>query len=139
MRDKIRDAIDQLRMASDRADAGTKSALGRFFDRRRDYIDPALDEIALALRGFADAQVISTQRCSALEIGPPGAGVRSFIRFDLEDGAPGMDEVVRVRAEWDAAAGGLDETRALDELDGERVGDYLERFVPTVLSRLRAR
>src|ERR1043166_6392230 len=103
MRDKIRDAIDQLRLASDRADAGTKSALGRFFDRRRDYIDPALDEVALALREFADAQVISTQRYSTLEIGPLGGGRRSFIRFDSEDGEAGADDVVRVRAEWDRA------------------------------------
>lgn len=135
MREKIRAAIDQLRMTSDRADAGTKSALGRFFDRRRDYIDPALDEIALALREFADAQVVSTQQHSTLEIGPLRGGDRSFIRFALENGEPGMDEVVRVRAEWSAAGGGvLDHVHALDELDRERVDDYLERFVPPVLS-----
>jgi hypothetical protein len=133
MRDKVRDAIDQLRMTSDRADAGTKSALGRFFDRRRDDIDPALDEVVLALREFADARVVSTQQHSTLEIGPLPGGMRSFIRFALEDGEPGMDEVVRVRAEW-GDGGLLDRTHSLDELDRERVDDYLEQFVPSVLS-----
>jgi hypothetical protein len=140
MRDSIRDAINTFRRASDRADATTRSALGRFVDRRRDFIDPALDEVALALRDFAEARLVSTQRHSTLEIGPvvEGGAARAYIRFALEDGEPGAGEVIRIRAEWAGRGDPVqyDETRAIDELDRERVDDVLEQAVPAILSSL---
>jgi hypothetical protein len=139
MRDTIRDAINSFRRTSERADATTKSALGRFIDRRRDYIDPALDEVALALREFAEARVVATQRCSTLEIGPVDGGAgRAFIRFALEDGGPGAGEVIRIRGEWAGRGERVqyDETHAIDEVDRDRVDDVLERAVPAILASL---
>lgn len=139
MRDTIRDAINDFRRASERADATTKSALGRFIDRRRDYIDPALDEVALALRDFAEARVVATQRHSTLEIRPVEGGTAcAFIRFALEDGEPGAGEVIRIRGEWAGRGDPVqyDETRTIDEVDRERVDDVLEEAVPAILSSL---
>lgn len=139
MRDTIRDAINSFRNASERADATTRSALGRFIDRRRDYIDPALDEVALALRDFADARVVSTQGHSTLEIGPVNGGrAAAFVRFALEDGEPGAGEVIRVTGQWPGRADPVryDGTWAIDEVDRERVDDVLEQAVPEILSGL---
>lgn len=139
MRDTIRDAINAFRHASDRADATTSSALGRFIDRRRDYIDPALDEVAFALRDFAAARVVSTQRHTTLEIGPADGGAAcGFVRFSLEDGEPGAGEVIRIRGQWADHGTPVqhDETRTIDEVDRVRVDDVLERAVAAILASL---
>jgi hypothetical protein len=144
MRDSIREAIERARLARDEGEGTTKSATGRFVDRKRDYIDAALDELAMALREVVEADVIARPCSTRLEIGPLGANGehRAFIRFELEDGAPGMGDVVHVSARWDTPGGHpqqIDERRSIDEIDRERVDDYLERLVPAVLEGLARR
>jgi hypothetical protein len=140
MREAIEQVIGRL-SAPDESLGGTKSALSRFIDRKRDYVDPALYELASHLRGIVEADVVLKSRLSVLAVAPQAAGARNqfFIRFELEEGQPGLGEVVHVHAEWEDANGipcRLDEKRSIDEIDRERVDDYLEQIVPAALERM---
>jgi hypothetical protein len=140
MREAIENAIDRI-LAARGAAGETKSALERFIDRKRDYVDPAINELASRLRELVDAEVVLKSRLSVLAVAPQEAGARCqfFIRFELEEAQPGLGEVVKVHAEWEDKRGiprRLDEKRSIDEIDRERVDDYLEQIVPAALERM---